>query len=91
MALSLAAWGGTAPIIAYHFGMVTPVAVLANIPIVPLADLIMALGLGLIVTGFCFPFMAPAFAGCLEAIFSVMVLFASWFSQIPGGHFHWHQ
>ncbi len=87
LAVSLAAWAGTAGIIAAHFGMVTPVSIIANIPIVPLADLVMALGLGLIAAGACLPLLAYPFAACLQAVFSTMVILASWFSQIPWGHF----
>ncbi len=86
MAVSLAAWAGTAGFIFYHFHMITPISILANIPIVPLADLVMALGLGLTVAG-CWAPVGLAFAGCLKAVLSAMVIFAAWFNQVPYGHF----
>ncbi len=87
MSVSLSAWVGTAGITFYHFKTVTPVSILANIPIVPLADMVMVLGLGLAGTGgWCAP-LAITFAACLKAILSIMVICAGWFSQIPGGHF----
>jgi competence protein ComEC len=88
MAVSLAAWVGTAPFIFYHFNMITPVSIIANIPIVPLADLTVALGLGLGVTGLVGDWLAIPFAGCLKAVFNLMVILASWFDKIPLGHFN---
>ncbi len=87
MAVSLAAWIGTAGIILYHFRMITPISILANIPIVPMADLVMALGLGLAAFGACWAPLGHAFAGCLKAILSAMVICAGWFNQVPYGHF----
>ncbi len=87
VAISLSAWVGTAPFIFYHFKMITPVSIIANIPIVPLADLTVALGLGLGVTGLIGDWLAIPFAACLKAVFNLMVILASWFNQIPWGHF----
>lgn len=87
MGVSMAAWLGTAAITFIHFRMITPIAVLANVPIVPLADMIMALGLGLAVCGgWCAP-LGYAFAGGIKALLSAMIICAGWFNQIPGGHF----
>ena len=86
MAVSLAAWIGTTPISFYHFHTITPIAVLANVPIVPMADSVMLLGLGLAFSGACCPALAYAFAGCLKAVLSGMVICAAWFSQVPFGH-----
>ncbi len=87
MAVSLAAWIGTAPISFWHFHMITPISILANIPIVPLADLVMLLGLGLAFGGAWCPALGWAFAGCLKADLSAMVICADWFNQVPYGHF----
>ncbi len=86
VSLSVSAWSGTVIVILYHFHMLTPIAILANIPIVPLADMIMALGLGLAMVGGWCPFLGFAFAGCLKAALSTMIICAQWFNQIPYGH-----
>lgn len=86
MALSLAAWVGTVGITLYHFHLLTPVSILANIPIVPMADMVMVLGLGLACSGAWSPIIAQAFAGCLKAILSAMIICAKVFSQVPYGH-----
>ena len=89
MALSLSAWAGTVGIMLYHFHLLTPISIVANIPIVPMADLVMVLGLGLVSTGGWCPILAAAFAGCLKAVLSAMIICAQWFNQIPWGHFTW--
>ena len=86
MSVSLAAWLGTAVIAFYHFRTITPISILANIPIVPLADSVMLLGLGLAFGGACWAPLGYVFAGCLKVVLSTMVICASWFSQVPYGH-----
>lgn len=88
MSVSLAAWVGTAGLIFYYFKMITPVSIIANIPIVPLADLTVVLGLGLGVTGLCCAPLAEAFAGCLKIVFNGMLLCVHFFNQVPYGHYH---
>ena len=72
MAVSLAAWIGTTPLQIYHFGTFTPVAILANIPIVPLADIVVLLGLLLSLAGLWCPWLAYPIAGCTKVIFNLM-------------------
>ncbi len=86
LALSGAAWIGTAPLQLWHFGTITPIALLANIPIVPLADLTVALGLLLALAGLFTPVIALPIAGCLKIIFNVMIILAQWFSEVPYGY-----
>lgn len=86
LAVSAAAWVGTAGILWYHFGSVNFISLVANIPIVPLADMVIILGLGLAITGLFVPFLALAFAGALKALFALVVILAGWFAQVPYGH-----
>ena len=60
--VSLCAWLGTTGIIAYNFRIITPVAVLANILIVPLATLITLCGFSLVLCGLFCPFLAGLFS-----------------------------
>lgn len=90
MGVSLVAWVGITGIIAYEYDIVSPVAIVANIFVVPLADLVIALSLCLVVIGlFCSP-LAAAFAGALKAVFNFTLLLTSWFAQVPGGYFYVH-
>jgi competence protein ComEC len=89
-AVSLVAWAGISPLIAYEYDIVSPVAIIANIPIVPLADLTIALSLGVVALGLCCPWLALAFAGALKAVFNFILILTSWFAQVPGGYFYLH-
>ncbi|MDD5097466.1 MAG: ComEC/Rec2 family competence protein [Candidatus Omnitrophica bacterium] len=58
LAVSCSAWLGTMGIIAYNFRIITPVTVLANLLIVPLATLITLSGFVLVLSGVFFPALA---------------------------------
>lgn len=85
LAVSLAAWLGAAGLVAYYFGMVTPVGLLANIPVVPLTALVTALGAAVLAAAFTFPPLALCLGACLKVALNLMVL-ALWLcSLVPGG------
>jgi competence protein ComEC len=86
IAVSTAAWIGIAPFQFWHFGTVTPIALIANLFIVPLLDITVALGLSLALAGQCLPAAAWALAGCIKVVFNLMVVIAFWFSQVPYGY-----
>ncbi len=88
--ISLIAWIGISAMIAYEFEIVSFIAIIANIPVVILADSVIVLGLGVVGLGLCCPIAAPAFAGALKAVFNFMLILISWFAQIPGGHIYIH-
>lgn len=84
--VSLAAWIGSVPFILTYFHLFTPVAVLANLVVVPMAFLVLALGF--LAMG------AFALSATLAALFNkanwlvvvFMVAFLDLAAQIPGGH-----
>lgn len=84
-AVSMIAWVMALPIIAWRFEMITPVALLANIPVVVLADLTVCLGLVLALAGICLPFLAWAVAGSLALVFQLMLAVTSFFAAVPLG------
>jgi competence protein ComEC len=88
VSVSTAAWIGITPFQAWHFGTMTPVALLANLFIVPLLDLTVALGLVLALAGLGLPPAAWVLAGCLKVVFNLMVVVAFWFCKIPFGYIH---
>ncbi len=90
LSVSLVAWVGISGIIVYEYDIISPVAIIANIPIVPLADLVIALSLGLVAVGLFCPWLAVAFACTLKAVFNFTLLLTSWFAQIPYGYFYVH-
>lgn len=82
--VSLAAWMGTAGFIAYYFKIFSPVTVLANIFVVPLASLITLSGFSLIAAGLGLAPLAPLFARANEALIWIMVLINTLMLEIPG-------
>ncbi len=86
ISVSTAAWIGITPLQIWHFGTIAPVALIANLFIVPLLDLTVALGLVLALAGLWLAPIAWGVAGCLKVIFNLMVVAAFWFSKIPFGY-----
>jgi len=87
LGVSIAAFLGTTGIVAYYFGTITPVSLLANIPAVPLVALITALGaILLIFSGI--PFFASVVAVALKTALNLFVGILYLFTLIPGGFFY---
>ena len=86
VSVSTAAWIGITPLQLWHFGTITPVALIANLFIVPLLDMTVALGLALAIAGLWLAPLAWGLAGCLKVVFNLMVVVAFWFSNIPFGY-----
>ena len=87
LAVSLAAMIGISGMIAYYFQIVTPIALIANLPVIPLVGLATAIGGGLLVFGLLAPPLAPFFAVCAKVTMNLMVLILYVFGLIPGGNF----
>src|SRR3989338_5893972 len=85
--LSFCAYGGVAVMVAYYFEFVTPVAILANLAVIPLASLIVILGIGLLLTGLALPGVTFLFADCIRVLLALMVKIVFWCVQIPGAYF----
>ena len=86
LSVSTAAWIGITPLQIWHFGTVAPVSLIANLFIVPLLDITVALGLVLALAGLWAAPLAWGLAGCLKVVFNLMVVTAFWFSKIPFGY-----
>lgn len=71
--VSFSAWIGTAGLIAYYFKILSFVAVLANIFIVPLASLITLCGFSLISAELICPYFAPALASSSQFMVSLLL------------------
>ncbi len=87
LALSCAAYLGVAVLIAYYFELVTPVAILANLMVIPLASVIVILGMVFLIIGLVLPTIAFLFAQCIQALLAIMVGVIALCIQIPGAHF----
>ncbi|MCP5538232.1 MAG: ComEC/Rec2 family competence protein [Akkermansiaceae bacterium] len=88
LSVSLAAWMGSAPLMWVHFGIITPIAIIAGIPLMLLVFVILALAMLSIAAGSVW---APAGetvnqvnALMAKATYSI----AGTFADTPGGHWH---
>ena len=88
LSVSLAAWLGILPFIAYYFRIISPVTVLANLVVVPYLAVVIALGFSLLIVGMTLPVLAPIFA--LPANLSLVVLFQiiKLFNQLPWAYLY---
>ena len=85
--VSLSAWLGTMGFIAYYFHFFSPVTVLANIFIVPLATLITLSGFTLVTIGSFFSFIAPYLAASCEFFIRILINLNALFIKLPGAYF----
>lgn len=87
LGVSLAAGIGSTPLTAFHFGLVTPVSVLAGVVFVPLVFVL--LSAALLAAAF-YPLVPPLARRVNQAngyVAKACVLTAEGFAAIPGGHF----
>ena len=85
-ATSLAAWLGSLPWMAYHFGLVTPIAVLASLVLIPATFLVLALGLSAIVFGSLSPGLGEVMNHTNAFVARTAFHAARAFSAVPLGH-----
>lgn len=86
--ISLSAWLGTMGFIAYHFKIFSPITVVANVLIVPLASLITLCGFSLIVVGFFFPAFVTSFASTSELAVALLFKINGILIKFPGAYFY---
>ncbi len=88
LAASLAAWIGSAPLMLYHFHYLTPVGILANLVAVPLATVILGLGILTLLGAWASTAWAAMINNTNWLVTKVLLASVNFFAAIPGGHFH---
>jgi len=81
--VSLAAWLGTVGLVAYYFGIVSFIAVVANLLVVPLAFLIAASGFVLIISGVILPGLAALFSLAPELFLVLLIKINAFLARLP--------
>jgi competence protein ComEC len=85
LSVSLAAGVGSAPLTAYHFGLITPVSVLAGLVLIPLVFVLLVAALIAVVLSPLPP--VSRFVNRFNGhVANASVVSAEFFSAIPGGH-----
>src|SRR5574337_76312 len=81
--LSMAAFLGTAPILASTFHRISPIGILANLPIVPLSGLLTGAGLLFAVMATVIPGYLGWCAVLIGWLIDLLTYLAAWFARLP--------
>lgn len=81
--VSLSAWLGTLGIIAFNFGIIAPVTILANILLVPLATVITLCGFTLVLSGLIYPDLAGIFSAPASALITLLLSINALLVKLP--------
>jgi competence protein ComEC len=86
--VSLAAWIGSLPLILWYFHLVTPISLLANLVVVPIAFFVLAVALLSLLTTPLVPWVAIAFNNANWTLATLVIGIVQLFARVPGGHFY---
>jgi len=86
--VSFSAWLGTMGFVAYYFKVFSPVTVLANIIIVPIATLVTLCGFSLVFISLACPPLAGFFAAASESAVALLISLNSLLIKLPGAYFY---
>jgi beta-lactamase superfamily II metal-dependent hydrolase len=85
---SSAAWLGSLPLMYWHFHIITPVALLANLLVVPLAFFILAVALLSILASAILPWLSIVFNNANWLLANVMLTIVRIGADVPLGYFY---
>jgi competence protein ComEC len=86
--VSLAAWIGSLPFVLWYFHLITPISLLANLVVVPIAFFVLAVALLSLMTTPLLPWVALIFNNANWTLATLVIGIVHLFAQIPGGHFY---
>lgn len=86
ISVSLAAWIGSLPLIVWYFNLITPISVFANLLVVPLAFLVLAVGLMSLISTPLISDVAIIFNNANWFLASAILWAVNLFAQVPSGH-----
>ncbi|WP_395748042.1 ComEC/Rec2 family competence protein [Prosthecobacter sp.] len=91
VSVSVAAWLGSLPFILGHFQSVTPVAVIANLVLVPLSSFCLGVTcLSLCAAALHLTGAQVLFNNANWLLARAMIVSSAWFASLPGANFHFH-
>ena len=85
--VSFCVWIATAPVILYHFKTFSPVAIIANVIIVPMATIVIVSGFVFILSAILAPALAGIFASAAESCIALMLTTVSFMTKLPYAFF----
>jgi ComEC/Rec2-related protein len=87
-AVSIAAWIGSLVLLFWYFHLITPISLLANLAVVPIAFFILAVALLSIVTASFLPALSAVFNNANWLLAQLVLGLVHFFAQIPAGHYY---
>ena len=87
VSVSLAAWTGLMPLIAYFFGILSPIVVIANLVVIPLLSMVMVSGILFLSLGFLSNFLAGIFSESAQFFLFIMLRCAGFLKNLPFSYF----
>ncbi|MDP8212206.1 MAG: ComEC/Rec2 family competence protein, partial [Candidatus Zapsychrus exili] len=88
LSMSISVWIGVLGLVAYYFNIISPITVLANLIVIPLISLIVALGFGLLIVGSLLPSAVFMFAICIKISLNALIVFVFLLSKSPFAYFY---
>jgi beta-lactamase superfamily II metal-dependent hydrolase len=88
IATSTAAWIGALPLTLYYFHLASPVALLANLIVIPLSSLALGSNLGALLVGWVSPGVAELLNHSAWFWMVCMVRVSEWAAALPWGYFY---
>lgn len=86
--VSFAAWIGSLPLMLWHYYLITPISLLANLVVVPIAFFVLAGGLMSIVVAPLSTWLSVVFNNANWFLTKIILGAVHLFAQVPGGHFY---
>lgn len=88
VATTLAAWAASVPLIVSHFHLISPIALLANLPAVPIGFALLSLAVMAVFTGMIFPPLAGVFNNASWLVTQLLGYLVTASVQVPGSHLY---
>jgi ComEC/Rec2-related protein len=86
--VSLAAWVGSLPLVLWYFYIVTPISLVANLIVVPIAFFILAIALLSLLSTPLLPGLALIFNNANWFLAQLVIGIVQFLAHVPGGHFY---
>ncbi len=86
VSVTLAAWVASLPLAAWHFNLVSPSGLVANLLVVPLVSLLMLCGSLSLVAGWLWAPLAEVYNHASRWLVDVLLVLVSSFQQLPGSY-----
>ena len=86
VSVSAAAWAGSLLLIVWYFYLVTPISLIANLTVVPIAFCVLALGLMSLLAAIFSPALSLVFNNANWSLAQMILRLVQVFAQLPAGH-----